>query len=107
MLPNQSFVIKNLTDLGKLADLLLSHLRPNTFLLLQGNLGAGKTTFTQVIARKLGIKQVVNSPTFTLCQQYKIKDDYHLNHFDFFRLSLSDNISIFLDLSANNLNIIE
>ena len=107
MLPNQSFVIKNLTDLGKLADLLSPHLQPNTFLLLQGNLGAGKTTFTQVIARKLGIKQVVNSPTFTLCQQYKIKDDYYLNHFDFFRLSLSDNTSFFLDLSTNNLNIIE
>lgn len=107
MLLKQSFVIKNLIDLEKLAELLLPHLQPNTFLLLQGDLGAGKTTFTQIIARKLGIKQAVNSPSFTLCQQYKIKDDYYLNHFDFFRLSSSDNISFFLELSADNLNIIE
>ena len=107
MLLKQSFIIKELTDLEKIADLLLPRLQPNIFLLLQGDLGAGKTAFTQVIAQKLGIKQVVNSPTFTLCQQYKIKDDYYLNHFDFFRLSLSDNISFFLDLSINNLNIIE
>jgi tRNA threonylcarbamoyladenosine biosynthesis protein TsaE len=107
MLPKQSFVIKNLTDLEKLADLLLPHLRPDTFLLLQGSLGAGKTTFAQIIARRLGIKQAVNSPTFTLCQQYKIKDDYYLNHFDFFRLSSADNICFFLELTINNLNIIE
>lgn len=107
MLLKQSLVIKNLIDLEKLAELLLPHLQPNTFLLLQGDLGAGKTTFTQIIARKLGIKQAVNSPSFTLCQQYKIKDDYYLNHFDFFRLSSSDNISFFLELSADNLNIIE
>lgn len=107
MLPNQSFVIRNLTDLEKLADFILPHLQPNLFLLLQGDLGVGKTTFTQIIAQKLGIKQVVNSPTFTLCQQYKIKDDYYLNHFDFFRLSLSDDASFFSELTINNLNIIE
>ena len=107
MLPKQSFIIKNLTELEKLADWILPHLKPNIFLLLQGSLGVGKTTFTQIIAQKLGVKQGVSSPTFTLCQQYKIKDDYYLNHFDFFRLSLSDNISFFLDLSIDNLNIIE
>ena len=107
MLKNQQFLIKSLTDLEKLADFLLPYFQPNTFLLLQGDLGAGKTTFTQTIARKLGIKQVVNSPTFTLCQQYKIKDDYCLNHFDFFRLSLSDDVSFFSELTINNLNIIE
>jgi tRNA threonylcarbamoyladenosine biosynthesis protein TsaE len=107
MPPKQSFTIKKLTDLEKLVDRIFPYLKPNTFLLLQGNLGAGKTTFTQLIARKLGIKQAVNSPTFTLCQQYKIKNGYYLNHFDFFRLSSSDNISCFLDLSIDNLNIIE
>jgi len=107
MLQNQSFLIKNLTDLEKLADFILPHLQPNLFLLLQGDLGVGKTTFTQIIARKLGIKQIVNSPTFTLCQQYKIKDDYYLNHFDFFRLTLSDDTSLFSELTINNLNIIE
>lgn len=107
MLSQQSFTIKNLAALENLADLLLPYLQPDIFLLLQGNLGAGKTTFTQTIARKLGIKQAVNSPTFTLCQQYKIKEDYYLNHFDFFRLTSADNISLLGELTIGNLNIIE
>ena len=107
MFPRQSFFIKNLADLEKLADLLLPYLQSDTFLLLQGNLGAGKTTFTQIIARKLGIKQAVNSPTFTFCQQYKIKEDYYLNHFDFFRLASVDNISFLEELTIGNLSIIE
>src|ERR1043166_1826403 len=107
MLPKQSFIIKNLTELEKLADWILPHLKPNIFLLLQGSLGVGKTTFTQIIAQKLGVKQGVSSPTFTLSQQYKLNNDYYLNHFDFFRLYSSDSISFFLDLTTGNLNVIE
>ncbi|RHZ37140.1 tRNA (adenosine(37)-N6)-threonylcarbamoyltransferase complex ATPase subunit type 1 TsaE [endosymbiont GvMRE of Glomus versiforme] len=101
------FVIKNLTDLEKLTNFILPYLQPNIFLLLQGNLGAGKTTFTQIIAKKLGIKQTINSPTFTILQQYKIRNNYYLNHFDFFRLTSKDNLSVFEELTANNLNVIE
>ncbi|RHZ37005.1 tRNA (adenosine(37)-N6)-threonylcarbamoyltransferase complex ATPase subunit type 1 TsaE [endosymbiont GvMRE of Glomus versiforme] len=107
MLPNQSFVIKNLTDLENLADFILPYLQPDIFLLLQGELGTGKTTFTQIIAKKLGIKQTVNSPTFTILQQYKIRNNYYLNHFDFFRLTSQDNLSVFEELTINNLNVIE
>ena len=82
-------------------------LEPNTYLILQGELGAGKTTLTQLIANNLGIKEKVTSPTFTICQQYKIKDNYYLNHFDFFRLNASDNLDIFQELIVDNLNIIE
>lgn len=104
---NQSFIIKNLIDLEQLAELILPYLQPNIFLLLQGDLGVGKTTLTQIFAQKLGIKQTVNSPTFTILQQYKIKKNYYLNHFDFFRLTSQDDLSIFAELTANNLNVIE
>ena len=107
MLRYQQFLIKNLTELEQLADWILPYLKPNIFLLLQGDLGAGKTTFAQILARKLGIKNTVNSPTFTILQQYKIRNNYYLNHFDFFRLSLQDDLSIFAELIINNLNVIE
>ena len=107
MLHQQQFLIKNLVELEQLADWLLPYLKPNIFLLLQGDLGVGKTTFTQILARKLGIKNTVNSPTFTILQQYKIRNNYYLNHFDFFRLSLQDDLSIFAELIINNLNVIE
>ena len=99
--------IKNLNQLEKLSQLLIPFLKPNTFLILQGELGAGKTTLTQLIAKNLGIKEKVNSPTFNILQRYKIKSDHYLNHFDFFRLTSADNLISFQELTINNLNIIE
>ncbi|WP_220202282.1 tRNA (adenosine(37)-N6)-threonylcarbamoyltransferase complex ATPase subunit type 1 TsaE [Reticulibacter mediterranei] len=53
--------------LGKLLGELL---RGKELLLLDGNLGAGKTTFTQGLAQGMGIAEVINSPTFTLLKEY-------------------------------------
>jgi len=57
-------------------------------ILLDGELGSGKTTFTKGLARALGIKQVVNSPTFTILKKYVTPDVYHktLYHLDLYRL---------------------
>jgi len=76
-------------------------------LILQGKLGVGKTTLTQLIAKNLGIEEKMTSPTFTICQRHQIKGNYYLNHFDFFRLNTNDNLDIFQELTADNLNIIE
>jgi len=99
--------VKNLQDLEKLSKFLIPLLKPNIFLILQGELGVGKTTLTQLIAKNLGIKEKLTSPTFTICQRYQIKDNYYLNHFDFFRLNTDDNLDIFQELTIDNLNIIE
>lgn len=99
--------IKTFVDWKKIVEILIDLLIPNTFLLLQGELGAGKTTLTQLLAQQLEIKEKVTSPTFTICQRYQIKDNYYLNHFDFFRLNVSDKLDFFHDLTTDNLNIIE
>jgi len=56
-------------------------------ILLDGELGAGKTTFTKGIAKGIGITQIVNSPTFTIMKKYlsadRMKTMYHL---DLYRL---------------------
>ncbi|GKW47145.1 tRNA (adenosine(37)-N6)-threonylcarbamoyltransferase complex ATPase subunit type 1 TsaE [Planococcus sp. NCCP-2050] len=70
------------------AEKLAKHLKPQDVLTLEGDLGAGKTTFTKGIARGLGIKRMVNSPTFTILKQYEGSLD--LNHFDVYRLEDSD-----------------
>jgi tRNA threonylcarbamoyladenosine biosynthesis protein TsaE len=102
-----SIEIKNLTDLEKLSKDLIKLLKPNTYLLLQGELGVGKTTLTQMIARNLGIEEKIISPTFNVLQQHQIKDNFYLNHFDLFRLNISDNLEIFHELTIDNLNIVE
>ncbi len=56
---------------------------------LEGELGAGKTTLTQGLAKILGIKAKVKSPTFTLIKKYKIprlKKSRFLYHLDCYRL---------------------
>lgn len=53
---------------------------------LMGDLGVGKTVFTQGMARGLGIEEVVNSPTFTILQQYE-GGRLPLYHFDVYRIN--------------------
>jgi len=55
---------------------------------LSGDLGAGKTAFTQAVAKNLGIKMRVNSPTFVIMKKYPIKSEKHkfLFHLDAYRL---------------------
>ncbi|MCH4826626.1 MAG: tRNA (adenosine(37)-N6)-threonylcarbamoyltransferase complex ATPase subunit type 1 TsaE [Planococcus sp. (in: firmicutes)] len=67
---------------------LAERLEPGDLLTLEGDLGAGKTTFTKGLAKGLGIQRMVNSPTFTILKQYSGRLD--LNHFDVYRLENSD-----------------
>lgn len=53
---------------------------------LNGDLGVGKTVFTQGLAMGLGINEPVNSPTFTLIQEYE-EGRIPLYHFDVYRIS--------------------
>ena len=61
------------------------HAKPGQVFTLVGDLGVGKTVFTQGFAAGLGIQEPVNSPTFTIVQEY---DDGRLPlyHFDVYRL---------------------
>ena len=64
----------------KLAELLL----PGDVIALEGDLGAGKTTFTKGLAIGLGIKKTVSSPTFTIIKEYQGK--LPLYHMDVYRV---------------------
>ena len=66
---------------------------------LNGNLGAGKTTFAQGFAQGMGIKQHVGSPTFKLVSEYSGKK-MNLFHVDCYRLS---GIEDFLNMGGENL----
>lgn len=55
------------------AQKLAPKLQGGEILALSGDLGSGKTTFTQALAKSLGISQKITSPTFVIMQQYKTK----------------------------------
>jgi len=74
-------------DIGKE---IATSLRGGDIVLLQGDLGAGKTTFVKGVATGLGVEDTVTSPTFSIMNTYKIKfvasDAKHLVHIDTYRL---------------------
>jgi len=66
-------------------------LRPGTVVAYRGDLGAGKTAFTRGLARGLGIKEPVTSPTYTIVNEY-LTGRIPLFHFDMYRLSCADEL---------------
>ncbi len=54
---------------------------------LVGDVGAGKTTFVKGLANGLGVKDDVQSPSFTISRVYAARDDLELFHYDFYRLT--------------------
>ena len=76
----------------KLAKKLGNLINKGSVILLDGDLGAGKTTFTKGLAEALGIKKNISSPTFTILKTYFINENYTFNHLDLYRLdnALSD-----------------
>ena len=59
-----------------------------TVVCLHGDLGTGKTTFSQFVAKNLGVKRKVNSPTFVIMKRYNLKHKNFRNlfHLDAYRL---------------------
>ncbi len=83
------------------AENVLSQLKPGSILAVQGDLGAGKTTFIQALAKELGIKRFVPSPTFSLMRSYKVSPAVNgikrLIHVDAYRLKNARELMV-LDL---------
>ncbi|MBS7344866.1 MAG: tRNA (adenosine(37)-N6)-threonylcarbamoyltransferase complex ATPase subunit type 1 TsaE [Caryophanon sp.] len=83
--------IKHVTSLAEteqFAQALAALLEASDVITLEGDLGAGKTTFTKSLAKGLGITRTVSSPTFTILKQYEGR--LPLNHLDVYRLGESD-----------------
>ena len=67
-----------------------------TVLALHGELGAGKTTFTQTLARTLGVTDAVTSPTFVIMKLYELQHQSFetLIHIDAYRIEHSDEMRV-------------
>lgn len=88
-----SFVSKSEKDTLKLAKMVAKKVGPGSLILLNGDLGAGKTTFTKYFCKALRVKTDVLSPTFVLERIYEGK--FTIHHYDLYRL---DDIGQVLDL---------
>jgi len=78
------YFTKTVEETIKLGEMIGDSLFPGAIITLNGDLGAGKTTLTKGIAKALGVKRIVNSPTFTILKIYEGK--LTLYHMDVYRL---------------------
>ena len=84
--------ICNLNQLEDVAASIAKQLKIGNVILLHGDLGTGKTTFTQLLVRHLGGSLTdVTSPTFNLVHQYKTKY-FDVWHFDLYRLKSKEEL---------------
>lgn len=77
--------VSSLEETRRLAETFAQYVQPHMVITLEGDLGAGKTTFTQFLADALEIEEVVNSPTFTIMKSYH-SGVLPLHHIDAYRL---------------------
>lgn len=83
-------------DTVDFANELAAMAEPGTVLALDGDLGAGKTRFAQAFAAALGVRGIVNSPTFTIIKEYE-GGKLPFYHMDVYRLSLEEADELGLD----------
>ncbi|GGB11214.1 tRNA (adenosine(37)-N6)-threonylcarbamoyltransferase complex ATPase subunit type 1 TsaE [Macrococcus hajekii] len=76
--------INALQEMEELAQKLAINAEPNDVILLKGDLGAGKTTFSQFFGKALGVERNINSPTFNIIKSYQGRLPFH--HMDCYRL---------------------
>ncbi len=55
--------------------------------LFEGNMGAGKTTLIKEVCRQLGVEDTVQSPSFSIVNEYRTKSGQPVYHFDFYRIN--------------------
>ncbi len=80
-------LIKNLKDIDRAAIEFLEKVQGNSILAFYGQMGAGKTTFIKAVCKALSVPDSVNSPTFTIINEYRGGDKNPIYHFDFYRIN--------------------
>ncbi len=93
--------LKNEEQTKKVAIDFANKLKPGDLVLLNGDLGAGKTTFTRYTFEALGAKGVVNSPTFAIVKVYE-SPVAELYHFDTYRIDVNEAIESGFDEILSN-----
>ena len=80
--------IKDLGDIDRAAGDFLEAIGNNRIIAFYAPMGAGKTTFTTALCRRLGVREdAVSSPTFAIVNEYRTGTGEPMYHFDFYRVN--------------------
>ena len=89
--------IDSLETIHNTARQFIDQIGERTVFAFNGKMGAGKTTFIKAICEEMGVKETVNSPTFSIVNEYEGSGNRIIYHFDCYRIN---NIQEALDLGA-------
>jgi tRNA threonylcarbamoyladenosine biosynthesis protein TsaE len=86
-----TIIIKDLEDIDRAAGQFLSEIGENKLIAFYAPMGAGKTTFTTALCRRLGVNEdAVSSPTFAIVNEYRTGNGEPMYHFDFYRITKTE-----------------
>jgi tRNA threonylcarbamoyladenosine biosynthesis protein TsaE len=77
---------KHLSDLDRVARMILDAFPGKRLFFFYGAMGVGKTTLIKAVCQQLGVSEIVSSPTFSIINEYSLVGDQRVFHFDFYRL---------------------
>ena len=83
----KQITIDSLSELSKVAELVLESLEGRNVVAFFAPMGAGKTTLISALMEKTGSEDIVTSPTFALVNQYYTAEREPVYHFDFYRIN--------------------
>ena len=105
---NYKIISNSDMDTIELAQNIESEKFPNMVICMEGDLGSGKTLFTEAFAKSMGISENITSPTFNIIKEYDGEEGYKLYHMDVYRLSESkEDIGISEYFNKGGVTIIE
>ncbi len=79
--------IENLKKINQTAKLFIEKMGDRKVFAFNGKMGAGKTTFIKSICETMGVSEIVNSPTFSIINEYETQDGKIIYHFDCYRIN--------------------
>lgn len=79
-------LIKDIDSISEAAKQFVDAMGDNTVFAFYGKMGAGKTTFIKAVCETLGVRDVINSPTFAIVNEYLDGQGNPIYHFDFYRI---------------------
>ena len=83
----------SLTNIDEISQLIVDKIKTIKTIMLRGELGSGKTTIVKSVLKKIGVNEVVTSPTFSIVNEYNSAETI-VYHFDLYRIENTEELDV-------------